>query len=66
MTAAEVNHILVDLANLVSGEGVGGDYTGRRIYMYGTNAAPDSSSGGYDGLTAKANLQAKGITVNTN
>ena len=36
------------------------------INVRGTNAAPDGSSGGYDGLTAKANLIAKGFTVNTN
>lgn len=66
MTAAEVNHMLVDLYTLVSDEGSGGDYTGRQIKMDGTNAAPDGTSGGYDGLTAKANLISKGITVTTN
>lgn len=66
MTATEVNHILVDLYSLVSSEGVGGDYTGRSIDISGTNAAPDGTSGGYDGLTAKTNLQGKGFTVTTN
>lgn len=61
MTAAEVNHILVDLDGLSSG-----GYTGRVINIAGTNAAPDGSSGGYDGLTAKSNLQTKGFTVTTN
>ena len=65
MTAAEVNHILVDCYSLVSGESPGGDYTGRLINIAGTNAAPDGTSGGYDGLTAKTNLQGKGFTVTT-
>lgn len=65
MTAAEVNHMLVDFYNLVSGESAGGDYTGRIINIGGTNAAPDGTSGGYDGLTAKTNLQGKGFTVTT-
>jgi hypothetical protein len=66
MTATEVNHILEDLATLVSGEEAGGDYSGRSIDISGTNAAPDGSSGGYDGLTAKNDLEDKGITVYTN
>ncbi len=66
-TAADVNQMLSELYDLVSGEGVGGDYTGRTIHMGGAGmAAPDGSAGGYDGLTAKTNLQGKGITVNTN
>lgn len=65
MGVADVNHILVDLYSLVSGEGSGGDYTGRTINIGGTNDSPDSSSGGYDGLTAKTNLEGKGFTVTT-
>lgn len=65
MTATEVNHILVDLAAHVSSESAGGDYTGRSLNISGTNAAPDSTSGGFDGLTAKAILESKGITVIT-
>ena len=61
MTAEEVNHILVDLDSI----SVGG-YTGRVILISGTNAAPDGSSGGFDGLTAKSNLITKGFTVTTN
>ena len=61
MTAGEVNHILVDLDSI----SVGG-YTGRVILISGTNAAPDGSSGGFDGLTAKSNLITKGFTVTTN
>ena len=61
MSATDVNHILVDFdAMSVSG------YTGRIINIDGTNSAPDSTSGGYDGLTAKANLIAKGFSVETN
>lgn len=63
MTATEVNHILVDLASLVAGEAGGGDYTGRSIDISGTNAAPDGSSGGFDGTQAVTDLQGKGITV---
>lgn len=61
MTVGEVNHILTDL-DVIS---VGG-YTGRIINISGTNAAPDGSSGGFDGLTAKSNLITKGFTVTTN
>jgi hypothetical protein len=63
MTATEVNHILMDLAGLVSGEDAGGDFTGRTIRIDGTNAAPDTTSGGYNGVTAKSDLESKGITV---
>lgn len=58
MTAAEVNHILVDL----DGKG----WINGNINIAGTNAAPDGTSGGYDGLTAKTNLIGKGWTVTTN
>jgi hypothetical protein len=57
----DVNRYLYDLDNLsVSG------YTSRTINIAGTNAAPDSSSGGYDGLAAKTSLESKGFTVTTN
>jgi len=65
MNVSDVNHILVDLYSLVSGEGGGGDYTGRTITINGTNAAPDGSSGGFDGDQAVIDLTAKGITVTT-
>lgn len=61
MTATEVNHYLVD----ADAESSGGP-TGRVITIDGTNAAPDGASGGFDGLTAKTNLIAKGFTVTTN
>jgi len=60
MTAEEVNHILVDLNNIAQ---LG--YTGRSIIINGSNASPDSLSGGYDGLTAKASLISKGFSVLT-
>ena len=63
MDAGDVNHILVDLYSLVSGEGSGGAYTGRNIFIGGTNSDPDGTSGGYDGTTAKTNLEGKGFTV---
>ena len=59
MTTAEVNHMLVDMDNTFPGTGTG------TIDISGTNAAPDGSSGGYDGTTAKANLIANGYTVTT-
>lgn len=59
LTAAEVNHYLVDFDSMAPG-----GYAGCSINL-STNAAPDSTSGGYDGLAAKASLIAKGITVNT-
>jgi len=57
--AATINHVLVDLDSISSG-----GYTSRKIYYIGTvtpNAAPDSSSGGYDGLAAKTSLEGKGF-----
>jgi hypothetical protein len=58
MSAEIVNHILVDL-NSIALTG----YTGRVINIGGSNADPDNSSGGYDGLAAKAALEGKGFTV---
>lgn len=58
MSVADVNHILYDLDS-TSASG----YTGRVINIGGTNADPDSSSGGYDGLAAKAALEGKGFTI---
>jgi len=65
MTAAEVNHILYDLSILALTETAGGDFTGRSINISGTNAAPDSSSGGFNGTQAVIDLQAQGVTVTT-
>lgn len=61
LTVVEVNHFLVDLDTMSTG-----GFAGRTILIDGTNAAPDVSSGGFDGLTAKANLIAKTFTVTTN
>jgi len=61
MTAAEVNEMLVDFDNNSSGS-----ISGRVLGLTGGNAAPDSISGGFDGLAAKASLILKGYTVNTN
>jgi len=60
-TVAQVNQFLAEMDAQTDGS-----YTSRSLEIRGDNAAPDSSSGGYDGLTAKTNLIAKGITVNTN
>ncbi len=40
--------------------------TGGSLNIAGTNAAPDATSGGYDGLAAKTALIAKSVTVTTN
>jgi hypothetical protein len=58
MSVDVVNHILSDLDSIA----VAG-YTGRVINIGGSNADPDNSSGGYDGLAAKAALEGKGFTV---
>jgi len=58
MTAAEVNQILVDIDSITDGL-----YTGRSINISGDNAAPDSSSGGFDGDAAIVSLATKNITV---
>ena len=62
LPASEINKILVTVDN---GSTIG--FASRQCWLYGgTNAAPDGSSGGYDGVTAKANLITKGWSVNTN
>ena len=60
MTSAQVNKILVDLDTNSSSS-----FTGRSINLSGTNAAPDATSGGLDGLSARASLITKGFTVST-
>lgn len=59
MTAAEVNQILVDLDNTMPTTGTG------TIDVDGTNAAPDTTSGGFNGSAAVTSLQGKGYTVTT-
>jgi hypothetical protein len=61
MTAAIVNRMLADI-NAISASG----YSYRKVIANGTNAAPDASSGGYNGLAAKTALQGKAFTVTTN
>lgn len=57
-SAAIVNQVLVDIDSISSS-----GYTGRVINIGGTNADPDTTSGGYDGVTARNSLIAKGFTV---
>jgi len=57
MAATDVNHILVDLDDI--------GWTGGTLYIAGTNAAPDGTSGGYNGTGATQNLIANGWTVTT-
>lgn len=56
--AERVNRVLVDLDTISNNE-----YINRRIRVDGNNAPPDSSSGGYDGLAAKASLEGKDFQV---
>lgn len=57
-TAAIVNQILVE----IDGISVGG-FTSRVINIGGTNADPDTTSGGYNGSAARTSLIAKAFTV---
>lgn len=50
MSAADVNHILVDFVTIATSNPSGWDYIA--LDIGGTNANPDSVSGGYDGLAA--------------
>lgn len=59
--AAYINQILSN----INSSALGG-FTGRIIYISYGNGIPDSTSGGYDGLAAKASLIAKGFDVRTN
>lgn len=59
LTTEQINHILVDLNN----SQVGG-YTGRAINIRNANAGIDSTTGGFDGISARNGLIAKGFTVN--
>ena len=58
MNAAEVNQMLVEFDGMVGVVGSG-------TFTITNNAVPDAVSGGFDGLAAKASLQGKGWTVNT-
>lgn len=57
-TAAIVNQVLVN-TDSISASG----NTGRSIQIGGTNADPDTTSGGYDGTAARTSLIGKGFVV---
>jgi hypothetical protein len=50
MSATDVNHILVDFSGNTTYNPTG--WSNVDLNIGGTNASPDSSSGGYDGLAA--------------
>jgi hypothetical protein len=54
MTTAEVNHILEDLSGITTNNL--STWSGLTLNIGGTNAAPDGSTGGYDGLSAVSYL----------
>ena len=55
MSVTDVNHILVDFDNISTNLNPAG-WTGTTLDISGTNAAPDSSSGGFDGIAALSSL----------
>jgi len=55
MLASEVNHYLFDFNNLSTNLNPTG-WSGVTLFIDGTNAAPDSFSGGYDGIAALSSL----------
>jgi len=61
MTTTEVNHILVDFDNLSTNLNPSG-WSGVTLDIGGTNATPDTTSGGYNGIAAIDSLT--GITNN--
>ncbi len=63
MTAVEVNQILVDFDNLSTNVNPNG-WTGCTLGIDGTNATPDTTSGGFNGIAAIDSLT--GITNNWN
>lgn len=58
LPAEQVNKLLEEADNAGNSDG--------SVYIVGNAASPDNNSGGYDGITAIANLEAKGWTVTTN
>ena len=54
MSATDVNHILVDFSNIATSNHP--RWSEVTLNISGTNAVPDSSSGGYDGLVAITTL----------
>jgi hypothetical protein len=55
MLVSEVNHYLVDFDNLSTNLNPSG-WSGVTLDISGSNAAPDSSSGGFDGIAALSSL----------
>jgi len=55
MSVTDVNHILVDFNNISTNLNPSG-WTGTTLDISGTNAAPDSSSGGFNGIAALSSL----------
>ena len=54
MSATDVNHILVDFATIAANNSPRWDNV--TLIIGGSNAAPDGTSGGYDGVSAKNTL----------
>ena len=58
MNAGEVNKLYVHLKDFAAA-----GFTGRKIDIERGNAAPDSTSGGYNGADAKAVLLSRGFSI---
>ena len=63
MSTSEVNRMLVELSDITSLNLSG--WAGVVLNISGSNAAPDGSSGGYNGTAATQSLIASGWTVTT-
>jgi hypothetical protein len=57
-SASIVNQVLAAIDG-ISASG----FASRIIYIGGTNADPDTTSGGFNGVAARTSLQAKNFTV---
>jgi hypothetical protein len=55
MSSGDVNHILVDLDNMSTNLNPAG-WTGGTLNISGSNGAPDTTSGGYNGISAISSL----------
>lgn len=65
MTAAIVNEWLYNMDGSESGDALLPTTGTGTIKMEGTNAAPDGSSGGFDGATSASNISGDGYTLTT-
>ena len=65
LTASVVNRLLVTLVNSFNTDGTT-PWNGTVNVSGGTSAAPDTTSGGFNGSAAKTTLQGRGATVTTN